>query len=106
MEWLGDTLGCGHELRVDELPRVRAIETTNSHGGDELRIEVGEVNPVPSVGCWLQWLPVSDAAAVLATDISQRPVAPDVLGRGLRMARDFDGTELEVDPRPADATAQ
>ena len=95
-----------HGLRVDELPRVRAIETTNSHRGNELRIEVGEIDPVPSVGCWLQWLPVCDATAVLAANVSRRPIAPDVLDGSFRMARDLDGTELEVDPRPTDPTAE
>lgn len=56
-------------LRVEELPRVGAIETTDSHGGDELGIEIGKVDPVPSVGCWRQRLPVRHAAAVPATDI-------------------------------------
>ena len=96
----------GKDLRVDELPRIRSVETTNPYRGDEFRLEVGEVDPVPSIGSWLQWLPVRYATAGPAMDSAQCLVPPYVPRSSLRMPRNFDSTELEIHPRPVDATAQ
>ncbi len=59
-------------------------------------------------GAWLELerLPVRDTPAGSATDRSQSSVALDVLGSVLGVSFDLDCAELEVDPRPPDATAQ
>src|SRR5678809_769988 len=67
---------------VDELPRIRPVEPADAHGCYELGGEVSKIHAVPRAGNRLQRLPVRDAAAGTAVDCAQRPVAPDVFGRG------------------------
>ena len=52
-----------------------------------------------------QWLPMGSAPAGLATHIAQRLVAPDVLGRILRVSFYPDRSELVVRPKSAEASA-
>jgi len=47
-----------------------------------------------------------DAPTSSAVNGAQRPVSPDVLCGGLRMAFDFDRPELKVDPWSADTATQ
>jgi hypothetical protein len=49
---------------------------------------------------------VRHTAAGSATDRSQGSIALNVLGRVLGVSFDLDCSELEVDPRSSDATAQ
>ena len=95
-----------HGLRIDELPCIRSVEPPNPDRGDELGREIAEVDAVPSIGRWLQWLPVCDATTGSAMNSAQRLVSPYVLRSCLRMPCDLDRTELEVDPRSTYATAQ
>ena len=60
MEGRGDTFDMLDGLRIDELPGIRSVETANPDRRDKLRIEIGEVDAVPSVGSRLQRLPVRD----------------------------------------------
>ncbi len=52
------------------------------------------------------WLPVRDAPARAAADRPQRAIALDVLGRVVRVTRDLDCAELEVDPRATNPAAE
>lgn len=56
---------------------------------------------------WLgnKWLPMRGASAGLAAQIAKRLVAPDVLGRILRVSFYPNGSELVVRPKSAKAPA-
>src|SRR5687768_10129293 len=94
------------ELFVDELPRVRTVQTPNSYRGNEFWIEVPQVHAMLRARRWLQGLPMCDAPASSAVNRAQRLVSLDVLRGGFRVALDLDRAELKVDPRSADAPAQ
>ena len=72
------------------------------------RIKVVQIDTV--LAAWLRdkWLPMRGAPASLATHIAQRLVAPDVLGRILRVSFYPNRSELVVRPKsaktPADRT--
>ena len=68
-------------------------------------IKVVQIDAVPAAWLRDKWFPMSDAAAGLATHIAQRLVAPDVLGRILRVSLDPNRSELVVRPKSADASA-
>ena len=59
-------------------------------------------------GSWLgiERLPVRDTPADSATDRSKCPVTLDVLKSVFGVTFDLNCSELEVDPRPSDATAK
>src|SRR5258706_985065 len=83
---------------VEEFPSVRTVELADSHGGDQLRVEVSKVHSMSRASLHLDRLPVSDAAAMPKADRAQGFVALDVgLGRA-RIAFDRDRPELEVHP--------
>jgi hypothetical protein len=90
---------------VDELPRIGAIESANAYGSYELGVEVSKVYSVLGTRNGLQRLPVRDAATGTTVNGAQSPVAPDVLGSGLRMAFDLHRAKLEINPRSADPSA-
>ena len=93
-------------LFVEERPRLRSVESPHRHARDQRWIEIAEVHAVPRAGRRRQRLPVRHAAAGSAMDGAQRAVAMCIRRGVFGMAFDFDGAELEVDPRPADAAAQ
>jgi len=72
----------------------------------EAWIEVIEIDAV--LGAWLRdkWLPMGSAPAGFASQIAQRLVAPDVLGRILRMPFYPNCPELVVRPKPTKASAE
>jgi GNAT superfamily N-acetyltransferase len=102
---VGRGCGCG-QLLVDELPRIRSIESANAHRRDELGFEVPKVHPVLRAGRRLQRLPMRDAPTSLAVNGAQSLVTPDVRRGGVGVPLDPDRAELEVDPRSANAAAQ
>ena len=71
----------------------------------EAWIEVIEIDAV--LGAWLRdkWLPMGSAPAGFASQIAQRLVAPDVLGRILRMPFYPNRAELVVSPESVEAPA-
>ena len=91
---------------VKELPSVGAIELAHHHRSHEFRIEVSQVDTM--LGAWLglERFPMRDTPAGSATDRPQSSVALDVIDSVLGVPLDLDCAELEVDPRPADATTQ
>ena len=91
---------------VDELPRISAVEFSNANRCDELRVEIAKVDAVFATRCRLQGLPVGHASAGFAMNRAKGFVAPGVLGCCLRVAFNLNRTELEVDPRPANATTE
>lgn len=91
---------------VKEFPSVGTIQPAYADRRYELGMEVSEVYTVLAARRRLQWFPVSDASTRPAVDSAQRFVALDVLFSCLRMPLDFDGTKLEVDPWPTNASAQ
>jgi hypothetical protein len=95
-----------HALFVQEGPRFRTVESPDSHGCDQRRIEIAEVHTVPRPRGGWKGLPVRHAAAGTAMDGPQRAVALHVCHCVLGVAFDLDRAELEVDPRPTNAAAQ
>lgn len=53
---------------VEESPTLRAVELTDSHGSDQLRIEVGEMHPMSPASPLIDRLPVSGASAMSTAD--------------------------------------
>jgi hypothetical protein len=94
------------KLLIEELPGIRPVESTNFDGCDKFGIEIAEVYAVPGSPSWRQRFPVRDAPTGSTVNGAQSLVSPNVLRGGLWVAFDFDRPELEVDPRPAYATAQ
>ena len=90
---------------VDEFPSVRSIEPAYLDGLLKARIEVVQIDPV--LAAWLgdKWFPMRGAPAGLAAYIAKRLVAPDVLGRILRMSFYANCSELVVRPESAKAPA-
>ena len=71
---------------IEECPRVRAVEAPDDHGLQQRWIEVAQVHAVPGTRLGIQWFPVGDDAARLATHVLQCPVAPDIAFRVAGMA--------------------
>src|SRR4030095_2277230 len=90
---------------VDEFPSVRSIELAYLNGLLKARIKVVQIDTV--LAAWLgdKWFPMRGAPAGLATHIAQRLVAPDVLGRILRVSFYPNRSELVVRPKSAKAPA-
>jgi len=90
---------------VDEFPSVRSIEPAYSNGLLKARIKIVQIDAV--LAAWLgdKWFPMRGAPAGLAAHIAQRLVAPDVLGRILRMSFYPNCSELVVRPESAKAPA-
>jgi len=97
--------GTGQLRSVDERPSVRSIETAHLNRLLKTWIKVVEVDTV--LAPWLrgEWLPMRGTPAGLATQGSQRLVAPDVLGGVLRMPLYLHRSELVVRPESAKAPA-
>lgn len=91
---------------IEELPRISTVESSDSNAFDEGGIEVAQMYPVPGARHRIHGLPMRDTAAGPAADGSQGPVALNVFVRGVGMAVNPDGSELEIDPRPTDPAAQ
>ena len=70
------------------------------------RIKVVQIDTVPATCFGDKWFPMRDASAGLAAHGAQRLVAPDVLGRILRVSINPNRSELVVRPKPAKATAE
>lgn len=92
-------------LVVDELPGVRAIESAYPHRCNKLGIEVAKIHAMPRTQLTVQRFPMRDATAGSAVNGANGSIAPDILGRGLRMPLNIDRAELEVDPRTTDSPA-
>ena len=90
---------------VDEFPSVRAIEVAYLNKLLKARIKVVQIDAVLAARLVDKWLPMRGAPAGLATHIAQRLVAPDVLGRILRVSFYLDRSELVVRPESAEASA-
>ena len=91
---------------VDECPSVCTIETANLNRFLKTRIKVVEVDAMLGTGFRREWLPMGDAPAGLATHITQRLVAPDVLGGVFRMSLYPNRPELVVRPESAKAPTE
>ena len=91
---------------VDEFPRVRSIEPSYLNTLSKARIKVVQIDAV--LAAWLgdKWFPMRDASAGLATHIAQRLVAPDVLGRILRVSFYPNRSELVVRPKSTKTPAE
>jgi hypothetical protein len=91
---------------VDEFPSVRSIEPSYLNTLLKARIKVVQIDTV--LAAWLgdKWLPMRGTAAGLATHIAQSLVAPDVLGRILRVSFYPNRSELVVRPESAKAPAE
>jgi hypothetical protein len=91
---------------VGEFPRVRSIEPSYLDSLLTTGIKVVQIDTVP--GAWLgnKWLPVRGTPAGFAMDSAQRLVAPDILGRVLRMSIYPNCSELVVGPKSAKSTAE
>jgi hypothetical protein len=87
-------------------PSVRAVELANAYGCDELGVEVSEMDAVFCTGHQINWLPVSNAAAMSAADRTQSPIALDVGLRRVGMALDRHRSEFEIDPRAPGPAAE
>lgn len=70
------------------------------------RIEVVKVDAMPAARLWGKWLPVRNAPAGLATQGSQRLVAPGVLGCVFRVSLDQDRSKFVVRPDSVEPPAQ
>jgi hypothetical protein len=70
------------------------------------RIKVAEVDAMLATGLRREWLPMRDAPAGLATHITQRLVAPDVLGGVFGMPLYPNRSELVVRPESAKAPTE
>jgi len=90
---------------VDEFPSVRSIEPAYLNGLLKARIKIVQIDAV--LAAWLgdKWFPMRDAPAGLAAYIAKRLVAPDVLGRILRMSFYPNCSELVVRPESGKAPA-
>ena len=75
------------------------------HGLLKARIKVVEVDAMLATRFRREWLPMRDAPARLATHITQRLVALDVLSGAFRMALYPNRPELVVRPESAKAPA-
>jgi len=71
--------GCDATLLIEELPCIGPVEATDTHGGDELGIEVAEVHALLGARLRLQRLPMSGTPTNLAANVAKRPITPDVL---------------------------
>ena len=91
---------------VEEFPSVRSIEPAYLNGLLKARIKIVQIDAV--LAAWLgnQWFPMRGAPASLAPYIAKRLVAPDVLGRILRMSFYPNRSELVVRPESAKAPAE
>ena len=90
---------------VEELPRIRAVESSDANAADQGRVEVAQVYAVPGAGQRIDGLPVCHAAACAAVDRAKGFVALNVFGCGVGVTFNPDGSELEIDPRPTDPAA-
>ena len=90
---------------VDEFPSVRSIEPAYLNGLLKAWIKIVQIDAV--LAPWLgdKWFPMRGAPADLAAYIAQRFVAPDVLGRILRVSFYPNRSELVVRPESAKAPA-
>lgn len=88
---------------IERLPRVRAIEESNSHIADDLRVEVPDIHAHPLV-FGIEGFPVGCAAAGTAADCAQCLVALNVFGGVLRVAMNLDGANLVVGPERAQSS--
>ena len=90
---------------VDEFPSVRSVEPAYLNALLKARIKIVQIDAV--LAAWLgdKWFPMRGAPAGLAAYIAQRFVAPDVLGRILRMPFYLNRPELVVRPESAKAPA-
>ena len=90
---------------VDEFPSVRPIEPAHLNGLLKARIKIVQIDAV--LAAWLadKWFPMRGAPAGLAAHVAQRLVAPDVLGRILRMPFYPNRAELVVSPESVEAPA-
>ena len=91
---------------VDEFPGVRSVEPAYPNGLLEARIKIVQIDAV--LAAWLgdKGFPMGDAPAGLAAYIAKRLVAPDVLGRILRMSFYPNCSELVIRPESANAPAE
>ena len=89
----------------DEFPGVRSIEPAYVNGLLKARIKVVQIDTV--LAAWLRnkWFPMRGAPAGLATHSAQRLVAPDVLGRILRVSFYPNRSELVIRSNCAKAAA-
>ena len=90
---------------VDEFPGVRSVEPSYLNTLLKARIEVVQIDTAPATWLGDKWLPMRDTSAGPATHIAQGLVAPDVLGRILRVSFYPNRSELVVRPKPAKAAA-
>ena len=90
---------------VNEFPSVRSIEPSYLNTLLKARIKIVQIDTV--LATWLEdkWLPMRGTSAGLATHIAQSLVAPDVLGRILRVSFYPNRSELVVRPKSAKAPA-
>jgi|KBSSwiStaDraftv2_1062776.scaffolds.fasta_scaffold04783_19 hypothetical protein len=91
---------------VDEFPSVRSIEPAYLNRLLKARIKIVQIDAV--LAAWLgdNRFPMRGAPAGLAAYIAQRLVAPDVLGRILRMSFYPNCSELVIRPESANAPAE
>lgn len=90
---------------VDEFPTVRSIELSYLNTLLKPRIKVVQIDTVLAARLGKKRLPMRGTSAGLATHIAQSPVAPDVLGRILRVSFYPNRSELVVRPKSTKAAA-
>src|SRR4029453_12516301 len=90
---------------VDEFPSVRSIEPSYLNTLLTARLKVVQIDTVLAAWPGDTWLPMRGTSADLATHIAQSLVAPDVLGRILRVSFYPNRSELVVRPKSAKAPA-
>jgi hypothetical protein len=103
MEGLG---GTAPYCSVDEFPSVRSIEPSYVNSLLKARIKIVQIDTVLAAWFGDKRLPMRGTPAGLATHGAQRLVAPDVLGRILRVSIYPNRSELVVRPKSAKAPAE
>jgi len=68
-------------------------------------IEIVQIDAVLAAWLGSKWFPMRGAPAGLAAYVAQRPIAPDVLGRVLRVSFYPNRSEFVVGPESAKAPA-